>query len=97
MYILQLNDMRSANVENLQKVARAETSEELQRLLDSEKVESYNDGRWHKSYRQGGPLEWYNAPYNFEPSIMSVGSADEWAANARMQFEQQIMTLPEAP
>ena len=46
MFVLQLNDMRASNVENLSPVARAETSEELQRFLDNEKVEYYNDDRW---------------------------------------------------
>ena len=97
MFILQLNDMRALNVENLRPVARAETKEELQRLLDNEKVESYSDGRWGKSYRHGGPLEWYNTPCSVDPSIVSVGSADEWAEKARQQFEEQIMSLPTAP
>jgi hypothetical protein len=97
MYILRLNDMRAANVENLQPVARAETNEELQRFINGEKVDLYQDGKWAKVYKKGGPLEWYNAPYNFEPSIVTVGSADEWAANARAQFEEQIMSLPAAP
>lgn len=97
MFVLQLNDMRASNVENLSPVARAETIEELQRFLDNEKVEYYNDDRWRKSYRQGGPLEWYNSPFTGDQAIVNMGSADEWAANAKQQFEEQIMILPTAP
>ena len=97
MYILQLNDMRAANVENLQPVARAETKEELQRFVNGEKVDLYQDGKWAKVYRQGRPLEWYNAPYSHDPTFVDVKSADEWAANARKQFEEQIMSVPTAP
>lgn len=73
-YMLLLNDMRSPNVENLQPVAYAATSTELQALLDAERVPSYSDdggspGRcgyygtgpsWGKVFRKDGPLEWYN-------------------------------------
>jgi hypothetical protein len=32
----------------------------------SERVESYSDDRFRKSFRQGGPLEWYNLLWNME-------------------------------
>ena len=97
MFMLQMNDMRASSVENLTGVARAETGEELQRLLDTEGVASYPDGPWNKSYRKGGPLEWYNPPFSLAAGIVNVGSADKWAANARTKFEEQIMVLPTAP
>lgn len=97
MFVLQLNDMRASNVENLTGVARAETKEELQRFVNGEKVDLYQDGKWAKVYRQGGPLEWFNSPYASDKGIVNVGSADEWAANARKQFKEQIMGLPTAP
>jgi|GEM_PF-6461694 len=96
MFILQLNDMRSSNIENLCPVARAETAQELERFMEDEIVEAYRDGGWGKQYREGGPLEWYNPPYSFDQNIVDVGSADEWAANARREFEERIMAIPVA-
>ena len=93
MFILQLNDMRSSNVENLTAVARAESKEDLEQFMKAEKIESHTDGQWLKSFRQGGPLEWYNQPFSYDQTIINVGSADEWASNARMNFDQQIMAL----
>jgi hypothetical protein len=96
MYILQLNDMRASQIEIMTSVARGETYEELEAMMDMEKVEPYSDGRWQKSYRKDGPLEWYNLPYGFENNtIVDVGDADKWADDARKQFEMQVMNLPE--
>ena len=66
MWMLYLNDMRSSNIETLTAVARAEDKETLENLLISEKVESYSDGRWGKSFRKGGPLEWFNKPWTID-------------------------------
>jgi hypothetical protein len=96
MFVLQLNDMRASNAENLTWVARAETKEKLQRFLENEKVEYYKDGRWGKTYRKGGPLEWCNPPFSSDDAFVDVKSADEWAANARQRFDDQVMGLPQA-
>jgi hypothetical protein len=42
MFVLFLNDMRTAHYERTQPVCRAETVEELQAFLDKEKVEPYS-------------------------------------------------------
>jgi hypothetical protein len=34
----------------------------------SERVEVYSDDRFRKSFRQGGPLEWFNPLYSMEGS-----------------------------
>jgi hypothetical protein len=60
MFILYLNDMRSAHVEDIHPICHAETREALLSFVEGETVPSYTDGRWGKSFRKGGPLEWYN-------------------------------------
>ena len=94
MFILQLNDMRSANVENLTVSYRADTKEELDEFIEKEKVENYSDGQWAKAYRKDGPLEWFNPPWNLERHIVDAGTEDDWAENARRQFNEQVMSLP---
>lgn len=59
-YVLMLNDMRSSNIENLVAV-KVGTREELVAFHEGERVERYVDGRWGKTFRQGGPLEWFNS------------------------------------
>lgn len=96
MWVLFLNDMRSSNIENLSPVGRANTKEELIAYLAREKVEPYRDDRWGKTYRQGGPLEWYNPPYVSEERLhfQNAGHEDEWAANARRDYQARVMSLP---
>jgi hypothetical protein len=61
-YALLLNPMTD-RTEAVRLVAVSDNRSELESLLTSEKVEPYSDdGRWRKVYRQGGPLEWFNAP-----------------------------------
>jgi hypothetical protein len=62
MWLLYLNDMRSAHIEHLSPAGWAHTKEALAESLAAEKVPSYWDGRWGKTFRQGGPLEWFNPP-----------------------------------
>lgn len=99
MFILRLNDMRTSHVENLTSIARADTPDELMQLMENEKVEPYsehNNGHWDKSYQKGGPLEWYNEPFSLEHSIIGVLSEDEWVADARRRYKDEIMSLPTA-
>jgi hypothetical protein len=62
-YVLMLNDMRDANIENLIAV-RVGTEEELHAFYGGERVEEYSDGWWGKGFRAGGPLEWFNTIYD---------------------------------
>lgn len=98
MWILMLNDIRAAQVENLTPVARAETREELVNLMVREIVRKYKDGQWHKSYRADGPLEWYNPPYNFEvyKHVQNIGTAEDWANEARERYAQYTSGIPQA-
>ena len=61
---LYMNDMRSPKFEQLTLVATG-TEAELRQLLAEESVESYREERpngmwWGKTFRKGGPLEWFN-------------------------------------
>jgi hypothetical protein len=96
MWVLCLNDMRASQVEILSPVTRAETREALQALLDREKVEPYKDGPWGKSYRSGGPLEWFNPPWDHDSHrhFINVGTREDAARQAAEQWEAQIMCLP---
>ena len=98
MFVLILNDMRSSQIEIVNPRFRADTREELQQFLDREKVEKYTtDNHWGKSYRQGGPLEWYNEPFSMDEYIVDMGTADSWAESARASYTAQITNLPTIP
>ncbi len=60
VFALVLNDMRSAKIEHSQVVAIAYEKEKLIDFYNSNKVETYRDGQWAKSFAKGSPLEWYN-------------------------------------
>jgi len=73
MFVLFLNDMRFPNIEMTTCAARSKEKGELERLLESERVEPYTDEvegvggaagrRWGKIFRKDGPLEWFNEPF----------------------------------
>ena len=96
MWVLCLNNMQASNVEILSPVARAESREALQSLLDRERVEPYKDGQWGKVYRQGGPLEWFNPPWGFDSHrhFINVGTSEDAARMAIEQWEAQVLPLP---
>jgi len=76
MFILYMNDMRSSKFEQLQPVLQAPTKEEIVTFLEEQTVEVYTeprgDGFWGKSFKKGGPLEWYNKPYNPDNQISEL-------------------------
>jgi hypothetical protein len=72
VWILQLNDMRDARVEWMTPVCCADSREELEAFVEREKVEPYKDGTWGKSFRQGGPLEWFNQPFCADNNIFEL-------------------------
>jgi len=77
-YVLRLNDMRMGKIEHAALVCKAATPEELIQFLNEEKVEPYIDEResrrWGKSFRKGGPLEWFNPPQeDFRQGVCPVG------------------------
>lgn len=100
MFILYLNPMQASNIENCVPVYRAETREELERFVESEKVEPYKDGPWHKTFRQGGPLEWYNPPDPepvFFESYKNVGTLAEWMAETEQNWRRMLYQVLPAP
>jgi hypothetical protein len=98
MWILLLNDMRMPHVETLVPVAKAETKEVLEAYLAREKVEPYQDGQWGKTYRQGGPLEWYNPPSDIDRAIVDVRDKEAHmkraAERAGIWWDRDIEPIP---
>ena len=97
MWILKLNDMRSAQIENLTPVARADTKEELAKFLADNEVPDYKtDDKWAKVYKQGGPLEWFNKPYAFEHDLhlSEVIPIEEVLKRTREHYEQCLSDIP---
>jgi hypothetical protein len=66
-HVLMLNDMRSSHVEALV-IAAEGPPKDLEALVLDESVATYLDGRYRKSFRAGGPLEWFNQPPGFGDS-----------------------------
>ena len=67
MWILRLNDMRSSQIQDMTDVCRGDSIGEFLALLGSETVVPYTEPRsgsmfWGKTFRKGGPLEWFNRP-----------------------------------
>ncbi len=91
MYILYLNPM-IANYESNAPLACAESIERLQEYLQSQLADTpYYDGQWLKVFKKDSPLEWYNGPdYR---SCRNVGTADDWAQQARLNYEEMISSL----
>lgn len=96
MFVLQLNDMRSSNIENIEPVARAETAEALEKFMAGETVEGYKDGNWGKCHRAGGPLEWFNKPFSMDQHIVDVGTVEDWVRDAAERYENNIMSIHSA-
>lgn len=100
MFVLYLNDMRSAHIEDRSPAAWAETREALERLIEAEKVDGYNDGRWGKSFRRGGPLEWFNGAIFFDGElghgIRDVGTLEQAIENTVRSWKEFRATVPEA-
>lgn len=67
MFILLLNNMKSAKIEYSDEVCWAETREALVEFMRRESVSTYEDEHYgkcfSKTFRKGGPLEWYNRPF----------------------------------
>jgi hypothetical protein len=87
---LILCDMRAPRIEEGDRLAAwAETETALLDLMESERVQPYTDEGWHKTFRKGGPLEWFN-PYNSVGRMcLPMPSPEEAAEHART--EQQAM------
>ena len=111
MWILYLNDMRFPKIEMTVAVARANTREALVAFLERERVESYRDERddglhWGKVHRKGGPLEWFNRPYDFkieegrvfvdmDAEMPVLREIHHLTVADEAKIREQIMELPE--
>lgn len=79
LWILYLNDMRYNQIGTGSPAARASSREVLEFLVAEETVTPYIDKGWKKSFRRGGPLEWFNPPTSEESfkDFSSLYDADE--------------------
>jgi hypothetical protein len=52
--------------------------------------------RYGKTYRKGGPLEWYNPPWEVrtDQHFRNVGTREDWMKNAGMEFDENVGTVP---
>jgi hypothetical protein len=83
VWLLQLNDMRSAQIEALTAVCRASSMDALNQLIARERApEPYMDGKWSKRFRAGGPLEWFNPPSSPECFQNVTENMDNYLAHA---------------
>ncbi len=59
----------------------------LVKFYEDEIVESYDDDRFRKVFRKGGPLEWYNPLWTLE-SIDSFGHGlrEEWIDSTNIDY-----------
>lgn len=82
MWILRLNRMTDPNIEMMTDVAIAETKERLEQFLKEESVPFYqdevNDRTWGKSFRQNGPLEWFNPPTSYDHNFVKIKTKEEY-------------------
>lgn len=103
VFILLLNDMRSLKFETLRTVARANSAQRLLEFIAAEKVEAYqeeyDDVMYTKSFKKGGPLEWFNSPVNEDDAlkhhIMECGDRDTWTSRAGIDWDNKIGALPD--
>jgi len=93
IFVLLLNDMRAPKVEYVEPVARASSRAALEAFLERERVPHYRDGRWGKSFRQGGPLEWFNPAYRGD-GVVEVMSPEEAGRRAEAEARAQLDAIP---
>lgn len=96
MWILQLNDMRSPQIEIMTAVCKAETKEDLEALIEVEKVEFYRDGNWGKNYKKGSILEWFNPPGSIYRHFINFGTESQHQANAATHYHSTLDQIPTA-
>lgn len=80
VFKLMMNPMPS-NFENFRIVALSYDEDKLKEFVENEKVEPYKDGKWHKTFKKGGPLEWMN-PMNWNDN---TGIFAEWATESSVK------------
>lgn len=97
-FALVLSDMRSSKIEHSNNlVAWSENQQSLLDLLERERVpggyredQVPGDQRWFKSFRKGGPLEWYN-DWAWELEVIQpLETPDEVATRARARHQTMM-------
>ena len=87
--------LRSPQIEILTDVAWSQTKEELERFIESERVDEYKDGNWYKTFRKDGPLEWYNEPYESfsESHFIRMMTTEELVFNYNKHLDEMKENL----
>lgn len=100
MWILRLNHMRSARAENLRGVACAHTKQQLVDFVEEQTVEPYQDKDkyiryWVKTFRKGGPLEWYNSPVASLENhhFYDIGTREDATRQAGLDYDELLARL----
>lgn len=58
-----------------------------------ERIPSY---RWNKTFRKGGPLEWFNPPFGDSPeNFWNVGTEEDFAEQGRQAYRNKILPILE--
>lgn len=96
LFKLVLNPMQ-ANTETAEIAAWSDDEEKLMKFYKEELVEPYREEgspsfiahgsshEWVKSFRKGGPLEWYNPLYNLD------GDINHWGHGIHTEWVDQII------
>ena len=109
MFVLAMNQMQG-RAETYTEVARAETREALVAFHERLRVDPYTDNRWHKAFRKGSPLEWFNpltpselegmGTNHFGHGIFDAGTEEEHVQRAgqqaRVRFRAAMRDIPDA-
>ncbi len=122
MWLLFLHDIRDPKAGSVKALFRSETREELQALVARETVAPYKEAIEHvwgkdqvpthiKSFRKGGPLEWYDPPtlehdrghYKHMQPVDDVvkqqvdAAAKGIEAQIREYYKNLVTDIPEVP
>jgi hypothetical protein len=88
-YALLLNNMQSPNIENISIVKIADTKQELIDWYESQEADKgWTDGQWHKHFKKGSDLEWFNPIHNLEVENDYWGGI--WVVNDNAEVGQGL-------
>lgn len=54
---------------------------------------------YHKSFKKGGILEWYNPPYDCDEHkhYVNVGTEQDWIEEAKKNYATCVLSIPAIP
>lgn len=86
IWVLTLNHMKHPKIEMMSNVAIAYDKQVLINWYEEQKCPTYKDGDYHKSFKKGSKLEWYN-PMNStqEENNYEEGLYSEWVSEDTVQ------------